>query len=109
VGPSSDLNFDYERALVGMALISMRAKWRSSLSACRSVEKNYLTGNGIVRDACWQQLSCEPAGFLSGAGRGAKCTTTIVAQVFATLQFPDTMFRIAEALIWSDTCALLNG
>jgi hypothetical protein len=49
----SDLNFDYERALVGMALISMRAKWRSSLSAWRSVEKKFLTGSGIVRDACY--------------------------------------------------------
>src|SRR6202043_2504217 len=43
VGPSSDLNSDYERALVGMALISTRAKWRSSLSGCSSVGKNYLT------------------------------------------------------------------
>jgi hypothetical protein len=34
---------DYERALVGMALISRRAKWRSSLSGCSSVEKKYLT------------------------------------------------------------------
>ena len=36
--------------LVGMALFSNRAKWRSSASACSSVEKKYLTGSGVVRD-----------------------------------------------------------
>jgi hypothetical protein len=43
--------------LVGMALFSNRAKWRSSASACSSVEKKHLTGSGVVRDAMFQQLS----------------------------------------------------
>ena len=50
-----DLSTDYERALVGMALISTRAKWRSSLSGWSSVEKKWkkvLDNAGIVREAC---------------------------------------------------------
>src|ERR1700693_2901134 len=44
VGPSSDLNFDCERAWgLEKAKPSTRAKWRSSLSACRSVLGNCLT------------------------------------------------------------------
>ena len=37
-----------------MALISTRAKWRSSLSACRSVEKKYLDTAGVVREAIYR-------------------------------------------------------
>jgi len=43
VGPSSDLNSDCERALVGHGTFSTRAKWRSSPSACSSMLENYLT------------------------------------------------------------------
>jgi len=45
VGPSPDLNIDYQRALVGRAkaTASTRAKWRSSPSACCRVLENHLT------------------------------------------------------------------
>jgi hypothetical protein len=46
---------DYERALVGMALVSRRAKWRSSLSGWSSVGKKVLDNAGIVREACLRQ------------------------------------------------------
>ena len=39
---------DYERALVAMALISMRAKWRSSSSAYLSLLEKYLTPPALL-------------------------------------------------------------
>src|SRR4030095_15177476 len=39
------------------ATFSARAKWRSFMSAGSSVEKKYLTGSGVVREAMFQQLS----------------------------------------------------
>ena len=47
----SDLKLITSEPWFGIALISTRAKWRSSLSACRSVEKNVLDTAGVVRDA----------------------------------------------------------
>jgi hypothetical protein len=53
VGPSPDLNIDYERAWVGRAkaTASTRAKWRSSTSACWSVLEKLLDTADIVREA----------------------------------------------------------
>jgi hypothetical protein len=51
----SDLKRITSEPLVGMALFSNRAKWRSSLSACSSVGKKYLTGSGVVREAILRQ------------------------------------------------------
>src|SRR4029453_17612180 len=39
------------------ATFSARAKWRSFMSAGSSVEKKYLTGRGVVREAMFQQLT----------------------------------------------------
>jgi hypothetical protein len=36
---------------------STRAKWRSSLSACRGVEKKGIDRAGVVRDAIFHQLT----------------------------------------------------
>src|SRR5579864_2749363 len=43
VGPSSEPELIKSEPMVGMALISTRAKWRSSLSGWSSVGKKYLT------------------------------------------------------------------
>jgi hypothetical protein len=42
-GSDRDADLKLKRALVGMAIFSNRAKWRSSLSECRGVQKKYLT------------------------------------------------------------------
>jgi len=47
----SDLKLITSEPWFGMARISTRAKWRSSLSAWRSVEKKVLDTAGVVRDA----------------------------------------------------------
>ena len=44
---------DYERALVGMALISTRAKWRSSPSGWSSARKKYLTAPALSERRCF--------------------------------------------------------
>jgi hypothetical protein len=47
--------------LVGLAMFgclatsSARAKWRSFMSAGGSVEKKYLTGSGVVREAIYRR------------------------------------------------------
>ena len=50
---------DYERALVGKAKSSTRAKWRSFMSACRSVFATELDSADIVREAMFRQLSSD--------------------------------------------------
>src|SRR5712692_5673775 len=40
-----------------LATSSARAKWRSFTSAGDSVEKKYLTGSGVVREAIFRQQS----------------------------------------------------
>jgi len=50
VGPSSELETDCERALVGYGTCSTRAKWRSSRSACSSALQKELDTADIVRD-----------------------------------------------------------
>ena len=54
----SDRVFEAERLAASPRLawqISARAKWRSSLSACRSVLTNVLDTADIVREAMFQQ------------------------------------------------------
>jgi hypothetical protein len=48
---TSDLKPITSEPMVGKAKPSTRAKWRSSLSACRGVEKKGLDSAGVVRDA----------------------------------------------------------
>jgi hypothetical protein len=43
--------------MVGKAKPSTRAKWRSSLSACRGVQKKGIDSAGVVREAIFHQLT----------------------------------------------------
>src|SRR4029077_4368778 len=52
------------------ATFSARAKWRSFMSAGGSVEKKYLTGSGVVREAMLRQLSRHFSNVLRAVGTG---------------------------------------
>src|ERR1700722_10084160 len=56
VGLSPDLKTITSEPTVGKATPSMRAKWRSSLSACHGVLEKCLTQADIFRDAIFRQL-----------------------------------------------------
>src|SRR6516162_3718436 len=66
VGPSSELETDCERALVGYGTCSTRAKWRSSRSACSSALQKELDTADIVREGILQQLRTEVAKLSGG-------------------------------------------
>jgi len=49
---TSDLKLITSEPMVGKAKASTRAKWRSSLSACRGVEKKALTAPALLEMRC---------------------------------------------------------
>src|SRR5215475_9760522 len=55
---TSDLKLITSEPMVGKAKHSTRAKWRSSLSACRGVEKKGLTEPVLLETAMLRQADC---------------------------------------------------
>src|SRR4030095_13537109 len=60
------------------ATFSARAKWRSVMSAGSSVEKKYLTGSGVVREAMLQQLRWHQPEALAKTTKNGEATPTNV-------------------------------
>jgi hypothetical protein len=52
---NADLKLDYERALVGMAIFSNRAKWRSFSECMPPCAQKELDTPDIVRDGIFRQ------------------------------------------------------